>query len=147
MSPDNDHPSLIVWEFPFNTVTDSTQSNPLTVLTFRQLLPTMAIETKATQNIEDNLSEKKTIEFNPYREEVGQTALKIELKTDRTRELALKLVYTEGTEELTLKHPRGNTLEKYLVELKKDMGTLKSVTFTDQKLTGKINLSLIRYED
>jgi SGNH hydrolase-like domain, acetyltransferase AlgX len=114
-------PRVLVWEFPRIILAERSESNPLTAVMLRQILPLLAKAPKPGKRLSVPLQTVSVLDFSVAKstnQPVTKTDfIRIQFDSFQTRDFKLKLVFDSGSEEVEMVRTHGTHLDSFALEL------------------------------
>jgi hypothetical protein len=110
-------PRVLVWEFPRIILAERSESNPLTAIMLRQIMPLLAKAPKPMQRVRVPLQAVSVLDFPATKPASKTDFIRIQFDSFQTRDFKLKLVFDSGSEEVEIVRSHGTHLDSFALEL------------------------------
>jgi SGNH hydrolase-like domain, acetyltransferase AlgX len=110
-------PRVLVWEFPRIILAERSESNPLTAVMLRQIMPLLAKAPKLEQRVSVPLQTRSVVDFSATKPATKTDFIRVQFDSFQTRDFKLKLIFDSGSEEIEMVRSHGTHLDSFVLEL------------------------------
>jgi hypothetical protein len=108
---------VLVWEFPRIILAERSESNPLTAVMLRQIMPLLAKAPKLEQRVSVPLQTRSVVDFSATKPATKTDFIRVQFDSFQTRDFKLKLIFDSGSEEIEMVRSHGTHLDSFVLEL------------------------------